>query len=283
MADVCTDRAQLDRRLGPLRGEGASTGLVPTMGALHDGHLSLVRLAREHSDHVVVSIFVNPLQFAPGEDLDRYPRTLAADTEALGAVGADTVYVPDVADLYPYGVGSGVTVDPGALGAVLEGAARPTHFRGVLTVVAKLLGVVRPDAAVFGEKDYQQLVLIRRMVHELGLPVDVVAGPIVREPDGLALSSRNRYLDEAQRCSGLALSRALTSGAHLAAGGADAAGVERAARTVLEQEPGVEPDYVALTDPELGPVPASGPARLLVAGRVGTTRLLDNAGLTLQG
>ncbi len=282
MAALVHDGAALARRLDDARGDGARVALVPTMGALHAGHLSLVRLAAQHADHVVVSIFVNPLQFAPGEDLERYPRTLEADAEALASAGVGTVWIPAVADLYPYGVGTGITVDPGALGSVLEGAARPTHFRGVLTVVAKLFGAASPDAAVFGEKDYQQLVLVRRMVRELRLGVEVVPGPLVREPDGLALSSRNRYLEPDDRATARCLSRSLQEGARAAAEGADAAGVEAAAGAVLDEASGVDTEYVALTDPDLGPPPVAGPARLLVAGRVGGTRLLDNVAIALQ-
>ncbi|KAJ1684546.1 hypothetical protein LUZ63_020301 [Rhynchospora breviuscula] len=250
------------------------------MGALHEGHASLVRTARERvgaRGTVVVSIFVNPMQFAPGEDLDRYPRTLDADLALCAAEGADAVFCPEVAEVYPGGEPQ-VTVDPGPLAAELEGAARPTHFRGVLTVVAKLLGLVRPDLAVFGEKDYQQLALVRRMAEDLCLGVEVVGAPTVREPDGLALSSRNRYLDDDQRATALALSRGLAAGREAAGHGADAA--LRAARGEADV-PGVEVDYLELRADDLGPAPSAGRARLLVAARVGTTRLLDNTDLVL--
>ena len=227
---------------------------------------------------VVVSIFVNPLQFAPGEDLDRYPRTFDADLEVCAAEGADVVFAPSVDEVYPGGDPQ-VTVEPGPLGAVLEGAARPTHFRGVLTVVAKLFGLVQPDLAFFGEKDYQQLVLIKRMARDLCLPVEVVGVDTVREYDGLALSSRNRYLDPAGRRLALSLSRALAAGA--AAGPEGAEAVLAAGRTVLDGAPGIGVDYLALTTPGLGPAPATGEARLLVAARVGTTRLIDNVPVTL--
>ncbi|GAB4082496.1 pantoate--beta-alanine ligase [Modestobacter muralis] len=252
--------------------------LVPTMGALHEGHRTLVRAARERGGSVVVSVFVNPTQFGPGEDFDRYPRTWDADLAALAAEGADLVFHPPVDEVYPPGA-AGVTVHPGPLGDVLEGAVRPGHFAGVLTVVAKLFGLVRPDVAVFGEKDYQQLTLIRAMARELALGVDVVGVPTVREDDGLALSSRNRYLSAEQRAAAAALSAALRAGAAAGPRGADA--VLAAAGAVLAGAPGLVPDYLELTSPELGPPPAAGPARLLVAARAGSTRLIDNLALEL--
>jgi pantoate--beta-alanine ligase len=253
--------------------------LVPTMGALHEGHRALVRAARERAGSVVVSVFVNPTQFGPGEDFDRYPRTWDADLAALAEEGADVVFHPAVDEVYPPGA-RGVTVQPGPLGDVLEGAVRPGHFAGVLTVVAKLFGLVRPDLAVFGEKDYQQLTLIRAMARELALGVDVVGVPTVREDDGLALSSRNRYLDAGQRAAAVALSAALRAGAEAGPRGGDA--VLAAARAVLAGAPGLVPDYLELTDPDLGPPPAAGPARLLVAARAGTTRLIDNLPVLLE-
>ena len=252
--------------------------LVPTMGALHEGHRTLVRAARERGGSVVVSVFVNPTQFGPGEDFDRYPRTWDADLAALAAEGADLVFHPPVEEVYPPGA-AGVSVQPGPLGEVLEGAVRPGHFAGVLTVVAKLFGLVRPDVAVFGEKDYQQLTLIAAMARELALGVDVVGVPTVREDDGLALSSRNRYLSAEQRTTAAALSAALRAGAEAGPRGADA--VLTAARAVLAGAPELVPDYLQLTDPELGPPPAAGPARLLVAARAGSTRLIDNTAVTV--
>jgi pantoate--beta-alanine ligase len=252
--------------------------LVPTMGALHEGHRALVRAARERAGSVVVSVFVNPTQFGPGEDLDRYPRTWDADLAALTEEGADVVFHPPVEEVYPPGA-LGVTVDPGPLGSVLEGAVRPGHFTGVLTVVAKLLGLARPDLAYFGEKDYQQLTLVRAMVRELALPLEVVGVPTVREDDGLALSSRNRYLSAGQRATAAAISRALRAGADAGPRGADA--VLAAAGAVLATAPELVPDYLALTDPDLGPAPVTGPARLLVAARAGSTRLLDNTAVPL--
>jgi pantoate--beta-alanine ligase len=248
------------------------------MGALHEGHRALVRAARERAASVVVSVFVNPTQFGPGEDFDRYPRTWDADLAALAEEGADLVFHPGVDDVYPDGA-LGVTVQPGPVGGILEGAIRPGHFAGVLTVVAKLFGLVRPDLALFGEKDYQQLTLIRAMARELALGVEVVGVPIVREDDGLALSSRNRYLAPDQRAAALTISAALRAGA--AAGPDGAAAVLAAAAAVLETEPGLVPDYLELTDAELGAAPASGTARLLVAARAGATRLLDNVPVEL--
>jgi pantoate--beta-alanine ligase len=228
---------------------------------------------------VVVSIFVNPTQFGPGEDFERYPRGLDADLAVCASTGVELVYAPSVEEVYPGGAAE-ISIDPGPLGAELEGSVRPTHFRGVLTVVAKLFGLVRPDAAVFGQKDYQQFVLVRRMVRDLCMTVDIVGAETVREPDGLALSSRNRYLEPGQREAALALSRALRAGVSGASQGGDAALAE--ARAVLADCPPVDVDYLALRDPDLGPAPAAGEARLLVAGRVGGTRLIDNMPLHLR-
>jgi len=257
--------------------------VVMTLGALHEGHAALLRAARERAGTVLTTIFVNPLQFGPHEDFGRYPRTLDADLAACREAGVDLVFAPSHEEVYRSGEPA-VRVDPGPLGDVLEGASRPGHFAGVLTVVLKLLQLTRPDLAFFGEKDYQQLTLIRAMVRDLDVPVEVVAVPTVREPDGLAMSSRNRYLSAAGRDSARSLSAALRAGA--AAG--SPAEVLAAARAQLA--PGVELDYLALTDPLLRPlaepvgtrlgepvpVPAGGVARLLVAARVGTTRLIDN-------
>ncbi len=276
VADLRRLRAELRELRTALPGPVA---LVPTMGALHEGHRTLVRAARQAAGSVVVSVFVNPTQFGPGEDFERYPRTWDDDLAALAEEGADLVFHPRVEDVYPPGA-VGVTVDPGPLGSVLEGAVRPGHFAGVLTVVAKLFGLVRPDLALFGEKDYQQLTLIRAMARELALGVEVVGVPTVREDDGLALSSRNRYLDEGQRAAALTISAALRAGAVAGPLGADA--VLAAAGAALDAEPSLVRDYLELTDPDLGPVPPAGPARLLVAARAGTTRLLDNVAVTLS-
>lgn len=273
-------RADLRSALATFTGR---VGFVPTMGALHEGHVALIHRARSEvgpEGAVVVSVFVNPTQFAPGEDLDRYPRTLDADLAACAEAGADVVFTPSVEEMYPAGLAEGgVTVDPGVLGTVLEGASRPTHFRGVLTVVAKLFGLVRPDVAVFGQKDYQQLALIRRMAAELCLGVDVVGAETVREPDGLALSSRNRFLEPEHRRHAVALSAALRAGQEAAAGGAAAS--LAAARAVLDASPGIDLDYLELTAVDLGAAPTSGEARMLVAARVGSTRLIDNVPVNL--
>jgi pantoate--beta-alanine ligase len=265
-----------------LRSTGRRVMLVPTMGALHDGHLALVRAARQvPGSVVVVSIFVNPLQFGAGEDLDAYPRTLDDDLALLRAAGVELAFTPTAAAMYPDGPRT--AVHPGPLGSELEGAARPTHFAGMLTVVGKLLPIVRPDRAFFGEKDYQQLVLVRQMVADLNLDVTVVGVPTVREPDGLALSSRNRYLDPAQREAAAALSAALSAalaaGEHAASGGT--AAVLDAAGAVLSAVPAVDVDYLQVRGLDLGPAPLDGPGRLLIAARVGATRLIDNAAVTL--
>ncbi len=246
---------------------------VPTMGALHEGHRALLRRARELGDAVFASIFVNPRQFGPGEDLDRYPRTLEADLEICRAEAVDVVFVPTTALMYPRE--PEVTVSSGTMGTIVEGATRPGHFDGMLTVVLKLFHLVAPDIALFGEKDAQQLAMIRRMVADLNLPIEIVGVPTVREPDGLALSSRNRYLSAADRTVALALSRALRAGA----AAADPAEVVRRARAVLDAEEKLDLDYVVLVDPatfaEVGP-DFAGTAVLAVAGRVGATHLIDN-------
>jgi len=269
--------ALVDRAAGPV-------GLVPTMGALHAGHASLMRHLRSDSTTLVASIFVNPLQFGPGEDLDRYPRTFDTDLEVCAAEGVDVVFAPEVATMYAdHPAQPQVTVDPGPLGADLEGEFRPTHFAGVLTVVAKLFNLVRPDLAIFGEKDYQQLTLIRRMVADLSMPIRIVAGPTEREPDGLALSSRNRYLSPEERSAATVLSRALEAARLRASYGVPPA--RWAAMKVLQDEPLLELDYLALRDADLGELddyptdPIDG--RILVAGRFGSTRLIDNMPLLL--
>lgn len=249
---------------------------VMTMGALHEGHAELIRTARKSADHVVVTIFLNPLQFAAGEDLSRYPQTLADDLEICGREGVSLVFAPTPDVVYPQGE-PGVRVSAGQLGEVLEGASRPGHFDGVLTVVAKLMHLVQPDFAFYGQKDAQQLLLIRRMARDLDFPVEVIAVPTVRETDGLALSSRNTYLSPADREVALSLSRALRAGAEQAINGP--AAVRRAAREVLVREPLALVDYLVLVHPEtLEQVPEwyRGQALLAVAAKVGTTRLIDN-------
>ncbi len=250
--------------------------VVMTMGALHEGHATLIRRARERAAHVVVTIFLNPLQFGRGEDLSRYPRTIDDDLVICRREGVDLVFAPTPDVVYPEGE-PGVRVSAGALGEVLEGHSRPGHFDGVLTVVGKLMNLTSADLAYFGQKDAQQLLLIRRMVRDLDFPCEVVAVPTVREPDGLALSSRNTYLAASDREAALSLSRALQAGAAAAVEGPSA--VRRAARAVLVAEPLVQVDYLVLVHPEtLQDVPEwyRGDALLAVAARVGTTRLIDN-------
>src|SRR6195952_2782279 len=266
-----------------LEAHARPVALVPTMGALHRGHAALMACARQEigpEAALVASVFVNPLQFAPGEDLDRYPRTLDADLEVCTEQGVDVVFAPAVDEVYPGGDPQ-VTIDPGPMAAVLEGRSRPTHFAGVLTVVAKLFGLVRPDVAVFGEKDYQQLALIRRMVDDLCMGVEVLGAETVREPDGLALSSRNLYLDGDQRWRATALSRTRSAARDAAKDGSPVA--IDAARHELRHARGVDLEYLELVAPDLGPAQESGPARLLIAARVGPTRLIDNVALELNG
>jgi pantoate--beta-alanine ligase len=253
-------------------------GVVMTMGALHAGHASLLATARAEVDHLIATIFVNPLQFGPNEDFARYPRALEADLAMCAEYGADAVFAPPPAEMYPTGQPL-VRVDPGPLGTILEGAIRPGHFHGVLTAVLKLLNLTRADDAYFGEKDYQQLVLVRTMARDLDLPARIFGVPTVRESDGLALSSRNLYLSPHERKSARALSRALRAGAAAAQAGEDHVGTLAAARAETDRTPEVALDYLELTDPWLGPAPATGPARLLVAGRVGSTRLIDNVAI----
>ena len=260
-------------------GLAGSVGVVMTMGALHAGHETLLRAARERADHVLVTIFVNPLQFGPNEDFDRYPRTLDADLEICRRAGVDLVFAPTVNEMYPEGQPT-VRLDPGPLGADLEGLSRPGFFHGVLTVVLKLLQLTRPDLAFFGEKDYQQLTLVRRMVRDLDVPTEIVGVPTVREPDGLALSSRNRYLSASERRAALSLSAALRAGATAAERGDDAGAVLAAAHRAFDV-PEARLDYLVLTDTDLEPGPVSGAARLLIAAWVGATRLIDNTAIHL--
>jgi pantoate--beta-alanine ligase len=268
----------MHRVTGALRAVGRKVALVPTMGALHAGHLELLRRAKRLPNTVVAaSIFVNPLQFGEGEDFEAYPRPLEDDLHALAESGVELAFTPKAGDLYAEG--AAVTVHPGPLGDELEGAVRPGHFAGVLTVVAKLLNIVRPDYAFFGEKDYQQLVLIKRMVRDLNIDTQIVGVPTVRERDGLALSSRNVYLSERQREDAVVLSAALTAGAYYGRDGAEA--VLDAARRTLAAKPEVAVDYLELRGPDLGPAPVDGDARLLIAARVGSTRLIDNVPVLL--
>ncbi|MFI6758473.1 pantoate--beta-alanine ligase [Micromonospora sp. NPDC050417] len=273
MTEVVRTRAELAQARAALPG---TVAVVMTLGALHSGHEALLRAARERADHLVATIFVNPLQFGPNEDFDRYPRTFDADLEICRSAGVDLVFAPSRDEMYPTGEPL-VRVDPGPLGAELEGASRPGFFNGVLTVVLKLLHLVRPDFAFFGEKDYQQLTLVRRMARDLDVPVEVVGVPTVRESDGLALSSRNRYLSGEERVTALSLSAALRAGASAAAGGSGPAAALTAAHQAFQASgTPAKLDYLVLTDPALNPNPLAGPARMLVAAWVGGTRLIDN-------
>jgi pantoate--beta-alanine ligase len=272
--------AELRKALAPERGPGRTLGLVPTMGYFHEGHLSLMRQARSECDTVVVSLFVNPAQFGPSEDLDAYPRDEARDARLAAAEGADYLFAPPVEEVYPDGFDTKVAV--GGLTSVLCGDPSrrgPAHFEGVTTVVTKLFNMVQPDVAYFGQKDAQQALVIRKLVRDLDIPVRVAICPTVREPDGLALSSRNEYLSEAERGRALALSRALGAAEAAVAGGERrAAAVLRAARTELDAAD-VEPEYLELRSAEdLSPVESvNGSTLLAVAARVGSARLIDNA------
>ncbi|WP_432482437.1 pantoate--beta-alanine ligase [Kineococcus esterisolvens] len=280
MAELVVARTRAELSAARARLEGP-VAVVMTMGALHAGHARLIAEARSRAASVVVTVFLNPLQFGPGEDLARYPRTLDDDLRLAAEHGADLVFAPAPDVVYPDG-DPGVRVSAGPLGSVLEGASRPGHFDGVLTVVTKLFGLTRPDLAFFGQKDAQQLLLVRRTVRDLDLGVEVVAVPTVREPDGLAMSSRNRYLTPFDREVALVLHRALAAGAAAAAEGPSA--VRRAARDVLAAEPAARVDYLALVDPrDLADVPEHhrGEALLAVAARVGSTRLIDNVPLVV--
>ncbi len=278
------DKGELRSNLAAARGESLTIGLVPTMGYLHEGHLSLLRAARSDCDVVVMSLFVNPTQFGPGEDLDRYPRDEERDTALAAAAGVDLIYAPSVEQVYPGGFATSVEV--GGLAEVLCGdpARRgPGHFRGVATVVAKLFNSVQPDVAYFGRKDAQQVAVIRRMARDLDLPVRIEALPIVREPDGLAMSSRNAYLSEADRRRATALSRALRTVERVAAEGSLDAALA-AGRGELESE-GIEPEYLEARDPEsLEPVVEldGRPVLVALAARVGAARLIDNVEIHKQ-
>jgi pantoate--beta-alanine ligase len=266
------------------RVEARTIGLVTTMGALHEGHLSLVAASRARCDVTAVSVFVNPTQFGEGEDFKAYPRDLEADASMLAGAGVDVLFAPDVDAMYP--PGAVTRVDPGPLGTVWCGAARPGHFVGVATVVTKLLHVIAPDVAFFGEKDFQQLRVIQRVVADLDIPAHVVGCPIVREGDGLALSSRNRYLTPEQRVHALVLSRALARARErVAAGETDGAAVQAELAATIAAEPGVTLDYAAVVDARtLACVTEmSRESRALVAARVGNTRLIDNVALHPPG
>jgi pantoate--beta-alanine ligase len=259
-------------------------GFVPTMGYLHEGHLSLVRQARSDSGSVVVSIFVNPMQFGPQEDFQRYPRDLHRDLGRLRPAQVDAVFAPEVDEMYP--AGASTTVEVEALSSILEGASRPGHFRGVATIVCKLFHLVQPDCAYFGEKDYQQLQVIRRMIHDLRMPVKVVGCPTIREPDGLAMSSRNVYLRPAERRAAVALSQALSQAARLFKDGVwDVSRLQSEVQNMLENEPLIRTDYVAIVHPHtLQPVAtlAAEGAVICLAVWIGSTRLIDNIRLRMS-
>jgi pantoate--beta-alanine ligase len=272
---VVHERDELAEILRPERRAERVIGLVPTMGALHRGHLSLIEAARSGSEVVVVSVFVNPTQFGDATDFDAYPRDLARDVDLASESGADIVFAPMATEIYPEGDPE-VTVDPGPLGELLEGASRPGHFRGVATVVTKLLATVAPSGAYFGEKDFQQLLLVRKVVRDLALPVRIHGCPTVREPDGLALSSRNVRLSPEERAAAPALHEALLAGRAALLRGADPAAAEAAMDERLASEPLVRPDYATVRDATTLGTPGSDPLRLLLAARLGPVRLIDN-------
>ncbi len=281
--DVITTIAGLRALADAHRREGRTVGFVPTMGYLHEGHLSLVRASVADCDVTVVSIFVNPLQFAPSEDLASYPRDLDRDLALCAEAGADVVFTPSVEEMYPEPMDTAVVVS--GLSATMEGASRPDHFAGVATVVAKLFSIVGPCRAYFGEKDWQQLAVVTRMARDLALPVEVVGCPIVREPDGLAMSSRNVYLTPAERAAASVLSRALRAGAEsVGRGERSPDGVRRTMGAIIAAEPLAEIDYVEVVDAatldRLAEI--AGEVRLLVAARFGRPRLLDNLGVSIS-
>lgn len=270
-----TAAAALRAAVAAWRQAGDAVAFVPTMGALHEGHLTLVRAAKQLAPRVIVSIFVNPKQFAPHEDFARYPRPLAQDQALLTGAGCDLLFAPEVETIYPPGFTT--IVDPGSLATVLEGAVRPGHFVGVATVVARLLSLVAPDHALFGEKDFQQLLVIRRIVADLALPYVIHGVPTVRAADGLALSSRNAYLSAEERARALVLPQTLQQAAAAIMAGQPVAAVLKRGNAAIAAA-GLEPDYLALADAaNLAPVTQlTAPARLLVAARCGATRLIDN-------
>ncbi len=273
---ICRTKADMRQVVREWRRSGEDVGLVPTMGYLHEGHLGLVRLAREKADRVVTSIFVNPTQFGPNEDLDAYPRDEARDLALLEGEGVDAVFLPEVPEMY--GAGGDTYVEVPGLSGILQGALRPGHFRGVATVVSKLFNIVTPDFAVFGEKDYQQLTLLRQMVRDLDMPLEIVAHPTVREADGLAMSSRNVRLSPGHRREATALYRALRAAEDLAVTAPDIGALEAAIRAELATAPSAEVGSVDIRDAETlkglsGPL--TGPAVVLLAVRFGKVLLID--------
>ena len=276
--EIITNPAALQERVSALRAENKSIGLVPTMGALHYGHLSLVLASKEDNDVTVISIFVNPTQFAPGEDYEKYPRTLPDDIEKLAEIGgADIVFAPSPEAMYPKGFDANVHV--GGVTEVLEGKFRPTHFDGVATVVLKLFHLTRADRAYFGQKDFQQIAVVKKMAADLNVPIKIVSCPIIREPDGIAMSSRNRYLSKQERQDALVLSRSLMEAEkQIAEGERDAAVICADIRRKIEQIEGASVDYVVVADPDtLAEMErVAGNVVILLAARIGSTRLIDN-------
>ena len=277
MIETITHLAALRERVRGWKRAGLRVGFVPTMGNLHAGHYSLVTLARRHADRVVSSVFVNPTQFGPNEDFTRYPRTPDADTAGLAAAGCDALWLPDVESMYPFGVELAAKVQVPGVSAVLEGAFRPGHFDGVCTVVSRLFNQVLPDVAVFGNKDYQQLAVIRQMVADLQFPIDIVGGEIVREANGLAMSSRNQYLSDGERATAAVIHRTLLAMREDILAGTPRAQVEAEANAAL-RDAGFVPDYAAVRRPDFSePADGEGGARVaLIAARLGSTRLIDN-------
>lgn len=277
MIETITSLDALRARVGGWRREGLRVGFVPTMGNLHAGHYSLVQLARQHADRVVSSVFVNPTQFGPNEDFTRYPRTPDADTSGLQAAGCDVLWLPEVEAMYPFGVELASKVHVPGISSVLEGACRPGHFDGVCTVVTRLFNQVLPDVAAFGRKDFQQLAVIRQMVADLHIPIEILAGTIVREPDGLAMSSRNQYLSADERALAPTIYRTLQAMRDAVLAGVPRAQIEADAEAALRAA-GFVPDYAVLRCPDFS-APSDkndGPRVALIAARLGRTRLIDN-------
>ncbi len=284
MIQTLTRLEQLRATIAAWKREGLRVGFVPTMGNLHAGHYSLVTLARRHADRVVSSVFVNPTQFGPNEDFTRYPRTPEADTHGLAAAGCDALWLPEVEAMYPFGVDLAAKIHVPGVSGVLEGACRPGHFDGVCTVVTRLFNQVQPDVAAFGRKDFQQLAVIRQLVADLQMPVEILAGEIVREDDGLAMSSRNQYLSPDERAVAPAIHRTLLAMRDAAQAGAPRARVEAEADAALRSA-GFVPDYAVVRRPDFSePADGEGGARVaLVAARLGRTRLIDNVEFQLPG
>ena len=281
MMETITELTVLRARISRWKREGLRVGLVPTMGNLHAGHFSLVELARRHADRVVASVFVNPTQFGPGEDFERYPRTPDADAAGLEAAGCDLVWMPSLEQMYPFGAANAVRMRVPGITDVLDGAHRPGHFDGVVTVVSRLFNQVQPDVAAFGRKDYQQLAVIRYFVRDLAFPIELLPAQIVREADGLAMSSRNQYLSAQERVVAPAIHRTLLAMREAAQAGTPRADVEARATAALE-DAGFKVDYTVLRDSQLAE-PDDGPGGrvALIAARLGATRLIDNLEFTL--